>query len=456
MEKQLGENKMGVMPVGKLLLNMSGPMIAAMLVQALYNVVDSMFVSRLNEDALTALSIAFPMQNLMIAVGTGLGVGINAMISRSLGEKQKDLADRYAMQGVFLEGCSYLLFLLIAFTVVKPFIAAQADGITRIAEYGTIYLVICCAGSVGFFAQITFERILQSTGRTMLTMVTQGTGALVNIILDPLLIFGLWGLPRLGVAGAAVATVMGQCVAAGLALACNLKWNHDVQLRLRLLRPHRESLAQILAIGVPSVLMVAIGSVMTFCINKILIVFSSTAVAVFGVYFRLQSFVFMPIFGLNNGLVPIVSYNYGARKRERMEKVIRLAYIAAECIMLVGLLIFQLLPEQLLLIFDASEDMLAIGVPALRIISIAFVAAGICIVSSSICQALGRGIYSLLISFGRQIVVLIPAAYLLAQFGILDLVWVAWLIAEVASLVLSLFYVRRAIGRLDWTELPGA
>lgn len=447
---------MGVMPVGKLLLNMSGPMIAAMLVQALYNVVDSMFVARLNEDALTALSLAFPMQNLMIGLGTGLGVGINAMIARSLGERRVDLANRYAMQGLLLAGCSYLLFLLLAFTVVEPFIAAQADGIVRIADYGTVYLTICCAGSAGFFAQITFERLLQSTGRAMLTMITQATGALVNIILDPLLIFGLWGLPQMGVAGAAVATVIGQCTAAGIGLAFNLKWNHELHLQLRLLRPHKESLLQILAIGVPSVLMVAIGSVMTFCVNKILIVFSSTAVAVFGVYFRLQSFVFMPIFGLNNGLVPIVSYNYGARKQERMQRAIRLSYITAECIMVAGLLIFQLLPAQLLLIFDASEEMLAIGVPALRIISFAFLAAGICIVSSSVCQALGRGMYSLLISFGRQIVVLIPSAFLLAQLHVLDLVWFAWLIAEVVSLALSLFYVRRAIRKLDWTALPDA
>ena len=451
MEKQLTENKMGVMPVGRLLFNMAGPMIVSMLVQALYNVVDSMFVARINENALAALSLAFPMQNLMIAVGTGLGVGMNAMISRSLGEGRNDWANRYAMQGVLLQGIGYLLFLCIGLFGARPFIAMQAGGIEQITDYGTTYLMLCCVLSFGFFLQMTMERILQSTGRTMLTMITQSVGAVINVILDPILIFGLLGAPQMGVAGAAVATVIGQCIAGGLAIFFNLTRNHDVRLHVRLLRPHRESLLQILAIGVPSVLMVSIGSIMTFCVNKILIAFTSTAVAVFGVYFKLQSFVFMPVFGLNNGLVPIVAYNYGARKRERMEGVIRLAFRTAVCIMIVGFLIFQLMPEQLLLLFGASSDMLGIGVPALRIISISFLAAGICVVAGSICQALGRGLYSLLISFGRQIVVLVPAAFLLSRLGILNLVWLAWPIAEGVSILLSLFFVRRTLRTLDWT-----
>ena len=451
MEKQLTENKMGVMPVGRLLFNMAGPMIVSMLVQALYNVVDSMFVARINENALAALSLAFPMQNLMIAVGTGLGVGMNAMISRSLGEGRNDWANRYAMQGVLLQGIGYLLFLCIGLFGARPFIAMQAGGIEQITDYGTTYLMLCCVLSFGFFLQMTMERILQSTGRTMLTMITQSVGAVINVILDPILIFGLLGAPQMGVAGAAVATVIGQCIAGGLAIFFNLTRNHDVRLHVRLLRPHRESLLQILAIGVPSVLMVSIGSIMTFCVNKILIAFTSTAVAVFGVYFKLQSFVFMPVFGLNNGLVPIVAYNYGARKRERMEGVIRLAFRTAVCIMIVGFLIFQLMPEQLLLLFGASSDMLGIGVPALRIISISFLAAGICVVAGSICQALGRGLYSLLTSFGRQIVVLVPAAFLLSRLGILNLVWLAWPIAEVVSILLSLFFVRRTLRTLDWT-----
>ena len=453
MEKQLAENKMGVMPVGKLLVNMAGPMIISMLVQALYNVVDSMFVARISEDALAALSLAFPMQNLMIAVATGLGVGINAMISRSLGERRGDWADRYAMQGILLEGVGYLCFLIIGLFAAGPFIAVQAGGMEQIAEYGTVYLAICSACSFGLFFQIALERILQSTGRTMLTMITQSVGAVINIVLDPILIFGLLGAPRLGVAGAAIATIFGQCVAAALALFFNLTRNHDVRLQFSLLRPHKESLLQILAIGIPSVLMVSIGSIMTFCMNKILIVFSSTAVAVFGIYFKLQSFVFMPVFGLNNGLVPIVSYNYGARKRERMDRAIRLAYIAAVCIMVVGFAIFQLAPTQLLMLFGASEDLLAIGVPALRIISISFLVAGICVVSGSVCQALSKGLYSLLISFGRQIVVLVPAAFILSRFGILNLVWLAWPIAEVASLLLSLYFVRRTVRNLDWTRV---
>lgn len=451
MEKQLAENKMGVMPVGHLLFNMAGPMIIAMLVQALYNVVDSIYVAHLNEDALTALSIAFPMQNLMIAVGSGIGVGMNAMISRSLGERRQEAANRYAMQGILLAIISYAGFLLVGLFLVEPFVVAQAGGIARIEEYAQTYLRICCICSIGFFAQIFMERILQSTGRTMYSMITQSTGAIINIIVDPILIFGMFGFPQMGVAGAAMATIFGQTAAASLAFVFNKKKNHDIQMHLRDLKPHGESIVQILKIGVPSVLMASIGSVMTFCVNKILIAFTSTAVAVFGVYFKLQSFVFMPLFGMNSGLVPIVSYNYGARKKERMDRAIRLAYIAAECIMLVGFSIFQLIPDKLLFLFGGSADMLAIGVPALRIISFSFLVAGICIISSSVCQALGNGVYSLLISFGRQIIVLIPAAFLLAQFGVLELVWLAWPIAEVASIILSLYFVRRARRQLDWS-----
>lgn len=451
MEHQMKENKMGVMPVGKLLFNMAGPMIVSMLVQALYNVVDSIFVAQISEDALAALSLAFPMQNFMIAVGTGLGVGINALISRSLGERRNDLANRYAMQGLLLELISYLIFLGVGLFAAGPFIAAQAAGDSAILDYGTTYLTICCVGSIGFFIQITMERILQSTGRTMYTMATQSIGAVINIVLDPILIFGLLGAPKMGVAGAALATIIGQLIAGALALLFNLKVNHDVRLHPKLLRPDGESIRQILAIGIPSILMVSISSIMVFCLNKILIVFNATAVAVLGVYFKLQSFVFMPIFGLNNGLVPIVSYNYGARKRDRMQRAIRLAYFTAESIMLVGLLLFQLIPDKLLFLFGGSADMLAIGVPALRIISISFVAAGICVVSGSICQALGKGFYSLAISFGRQIVVLVPAAFLLSRLGILNLVWLAFPIAEVASLTLSLLFVRRAIRKLDWS-----
>lgn len=455
MRTEIAENKMGIMPVGKLLVNMAGPMIISMLVQALYNVVDSVFVAQLNEDALTALSVAFPMQNFMIAVGSGIGVGINAMISRSLGERRQEAANQYVMQGLLLAGIGYLMFLLIGLFAVEPFVAAQASGIERIHEYGVIYLSICCTCSFGFFMQITFERILQATGRTMFTMVTQCVGAVANIILDPILIFGLLGFPAMGVAGAAVATVIGQTMAGVLALFMNLKCNPDIQMHIKLMRPNGECLKQILYIGIPSVLMVTISSVMTFCMNKILIGFTATAVAFFGVYFKLQSFVFMPIFGLNNGLVPIVSYNYGARKRPRMERAIRLAYIASECIMIVGFLAFQIVPDKLLLLFDASESMLQIGIPAMRIISISFLCAGISIVSLSISQALGRGMYSLTVSFCRQIIVLIPAAFLLSQLDSLVLVWWAFPIAEVVSITLALLFVRRIIRQLDWSEISG-
>ena len=452
--RELAENKMGVMPVGRLMFNMAAPMVLSMLVQALYNVVDSMFVAQMNEDALTALSLAFPMQNFMIAVGTGLGVGLNAMISRSLGERRQEAANRYAMQGFLLEGISYAVFLLIGLFAVEAFIASQAGGIERVYEYGVTYLRICCACSFGFFLQITAERILQATGRTLYTMFTQCVGAVINIIIDPILIFGLFGFPEWGVVGAAIATVIGQCVAGTLALLINFRCNPDVRFPLRFLRPEPECLKQILYIGIPSILMVTISSIMTFCMNKILIGFTATAVAFFGVYFKLQSFVFMPIFGLNNGLVPIVSYNYGARKRERMEKSVRLAYIVAECIMIVGFLAFQIMPDKLLLLFEASEGLLEIGVPAMRIISISFLAAGISVVSLSVCQALGRGGYSLIVSFCRQIVVLIPAAFLLSQLGRLPLVWIAFPVAEVMSIVLALIFVRRTIHRLDWEKKP--
>ncbi|MEG2481659.1 MAG: MATE family efflux transporter, partial [Clostridia bacterium] len=384
------ENKMGVMPVNKLLLNMSLPMVVAMLVQALYNVVDSVFVSRISEDALTAVSLAFPLQNLMIAVAVGTGVGINALLSRSLGEKNQERVNQTASNGIFLAVLSWLLFLVVGLFFVKPFFASQTQNLV-IREHGEAYLSICCIFSFGLFGQIAFERILQSTGRTVLTMISQSIGALINIVLDPILIFGYFGFPKMGVTGAAVATVFGQIFAMCLSVYLNHKKNHDVVMHLRGFRPNGEVIKRIFAVGLPSIIMQSIGSVMTFCINQILLAFTSTAAAVFGVYFKLQSFIFMPVFGLNNGMVPIISYNYGARRKERIEKTIVLSMLYAEGIMVIGFLLFQFAPVPLLKLFNASDDMLLIGTQALSTISWHFLIAGLCIVAGSVFQALGNG-----------------------------------------------------------------
>ena len=438
------ENKMGVLPVGKLLAGMAVPMMISMLVQALYNIVDSVFVSRLSENAFNAVGLAFPLQSLMIAVGAGTAVGINALLSRSLGEKKQEMADRAAGAGIFLLPiCSYLVFAFIGLFLSRPFFVAQAKAVPEIVEYGVQYTRICLGLSVGIFSQFCFERLLQSTGRTSLAMCTQLLGAIINIVMDPILIFGLCGAPRMGVAGAAVATVVGQIVAAIVGLIVNIKCNHDIHIHRKNIRWDPIVAKEIYRVGIPSIIMQSISSVMTFGMNKILFVFTPTATAVFGAYFKIQSFVFMPIFGMNNGMVPIISYNYGARKPERVKKTIRLAVFYAECIMLVGFCIFQFLPDKLLGLFAASDAMLAIGVPALRIICPHFLLAGAGIVLSSVFQALGNGVFSLTVSICRQLVVLIPAAWLLSHTGEVNMVWWAFIIAEVASLALSLVFMAR-------------
>lgn len=435
------ENKMGVMPINKLIITMSLPMVVSMLVQALYNVVDSVFVSRLSEDALTAVSMAFPMQNLMISVAVGIGVGINAMLSRSLGEKNFDAANKTAENGIFLELIGYILFLLIGIFITKPFFLAQSAS-DEITAMGIEYTGICLIMSFGIFMQIASERILQSTGRTVYTMITQTTGAVINIILDPILIFGLFGMPKMGVAGAAAATVTGQICAAIFATVLNIKCNPDVHISFKGFRPETKYVRTILSVGVPSIIMSSVGSVMTFGMNKILITFSSTAVAVFGIYFKLNSFIFMPVFGLNNGTVPIISYNYGAKNKKRLTKTIKLAIVYAVAMMLAGLALFQLIPDVLLRLFDASDHMLEIGVPALRVISLSFSFAGICIVISSCFQALGHGFLSMFVSIVRQLIVLLPSAFILAKLGGIHAVWWSFNIAEIFSLSLSLIFYR--------------
>lgn len=430
------ENKMGYMPVAKLVTTMSLPMIISMLVQALYNVVDSMFVSRVSENALTAVSLAFPAQNLMIAVATGTAVGVNALLSKSLGEKNFKRANSVAENGILLAFVGFVIFLIFGLFGTGAFIRSQTD-VKEIIDYGSEYLTVCCCFSFGIFGQIVFERLMQATGRTFYTLITQGVGAIVNIILDPIFIFGYFGFPRMEAKGAAVATVTGQVVAFILAVILNKFKNPDVNLNLKKFRPDFKIIGRIYAIGIPSIIMVAIGSLMTYSLNRILISFTETAAAVFGVYFKLQSFVFMPIFGLNNGVIPIVAYNYGAKKRDRVLKAIKVALIFAVSFMMIGFALMQLIPRELLSIFNASDEMMKIGITALRTISFSFIAAGFSIVMSSTFQAFGKGVYSMLISIARQIVVLIPAAYLLAKTGVLANIWWAFPIAEVMSVTVA-------------------
>ncbi len=448
------ENKMGTMPIAKLLFNMSLPMMISMLVQALYNIVDSIFVAKLSENALTAVSLAFPLQTLLIAVATGTGVGMNALLSKSLGEHNYKKANTIASNAAFLYICSYIVFLVLGFTIVKPFYASQIGSADmQIMEYGIDYLSTVMIFSFGLLGQIFFERLLTSTGRTIFSMTSQLCGALTNIILDPIMIFGLLGCPKLGVTGAAVATVIGQCVAAIVACICNHKFNHEIKLNFRGFKPEGHIIGMIYAIGIPSIIMQSIGSVMTYCMNRILIEFSSTATAVFGVYFKLQSFFFMPLFGLNNGITPIIAYNYGARNRKRMLKTIKLSLITAFCLTFIGFICFEGIPQLLLSMFNASEDMLSIGIPALRIIGFHYLIAWFCIVCGTVFQALGKAVFSMLVSIMRQLIVLIPAAYILSRLGGLNAVWWAFPIAELISLTVSLIFFIR-INKTIISKLP--
>ena len=441
------ENKMGTMPVKKLLITMSLPMMASMLVQALYNIVDSIFVSRISEDALTAVSLAFPIQTLMIAVAGGTGVGVNALLSRSLGEKKFKEADRAANMGILLMLLSYVVFALFGIFGSRIFFESQVDAslpnAQEIADYGTSYLQICLIFSFGIMLEMMLERILQATGKTFFTMITQGVGAVVNIILDPILIFGLCGAPRLGIAGAAAATVVGQIIAMSLAVFFNITKNTDVSLSFRKMKPHGTTIGAIYRVGIPSIIMQAIGSVMTYGMNKILAPFSTTAVAVFGVYFKLNSFIFMPVFGLNNGIIPIIAYNYGARKKERIIQTIRFGIAISVSIMFIGMCIFLAIPDKLLLLFDASPEMLKIGKAALRIIATNFMLAGCSIILMSTFQAFGEGIASLMVSVLRQLVVILPAAYILSHVFGLNAIWWSFPIAEVISLIFSATLFKR-------------
>ncbi len=451
MQRPEGENKMGVMPVNRLLLNMAIPIMISMLVQALYNVVDSYFVAQVSQDALNAVSLAFPVQNLMIAVSVGTGVGLNALLSRSLGQGNQEMVNRSAVNGLFLIFLSSMAFVVLGLTCSRLFYTAQTD-IPGIIEYGADYLTICCSLSLGLFTAVCMERMLQATGRTFYTMIAQAVGALTNIILDPILIFGLGPFPRMEVAGAALATVIGQFLGCGVGVFFNLTRNPDIQLSFRGFRPHGPTIKAIYSVGLPGIVMQSIGSVMVFGMNQILIAFTDTATAVFGVYFKLQSFFFMPVFGLCNGMVPIVAYNFGARKPDRIVKTIRLSVMYATILMAVGFAVFQLFPATLLDMFrskdDLAGDLIAIGVPALRIISFSWLLAGFGIICSSVFQALDHGVLSLVSSLVRQLIVLLPAAFLLARlFQSLDVVWLAFPLAELFSCALCAAFIRRVYRR---------
>ena len=436
------ENKMGVMPVGKLLANMAIPMVASMLVQGLYNVVDSIYISRVSESAVTAISLAFPVQNMMIAFSSGIAVGVNALLSKSLGEKNQKMANRAAGNGLSLILIAIALFMLFGFFGARPYYEMQSN-IAETVNGGSSYVSIICIFSIGSFMQIILERLLQSTGRTVLSMITQGTGAIINIILDPIFIFGYFGLPKMGIAGAAVATVIGQCIAASLALYFNINKNPDINLGIKYLKFNGEAVKRIIIVGVPSMIMMAIGSIMNFGMNQIFQSFTETATGVFGIYYKVQSFFFMPVFGLNGATISIVAFNYGAKNKDRMLKAVKLAVMSAMCIMILGLVAFQLIPEVLLGIFNPSEEFMKMGCTAFRIISIHFPIAAVCIALGGVFQALGNGIYSTIVSLGRQLVVLLPAAYLLSLTGNVDNVWWSFIIAEAASLILTMFFFNR-------------
>ena len=454
MSENIQENKMGVMPVPKLLFNMAIPMVVSMLMQALYNIVDSAFVGMYSTHALEAVSIAFPIQNLMIAFATGTGVGINALLSRHLGEKKFEAVDTTANTGLFLAICSYILFAILGLTIVRPFFSMQSD-IAEVVNYGEEYLTVILLCGFGIFGEITNERLLQATGRTVYSMITQGTGAVLNIILDPIMIFGYCGMPALGVKGAAIATVIGQCVAFILALIFNIKVNKEVNIRIsKIFKPQLQEIIKIYEIGIPSIIMTSITSFLTVGMNLILKKFSEDAITVFGVYFKLNSFVFMPVFGLNNGMVPILSYNYGAKKHDRIIKTVRLGMSCAVIYMLAGLAVFEIMPDKLLMIFSASENVMNIGVTALRIIGLSFIFAGIGIVSSTVFQSIGNPLHSLLISVLRQLVIILPVAYLLSLTGSVSNVWWSYPIAEVASFILSVFFLRKTFKKLN-REVPG-
>ena len=432
---------MGVMPVNRLLISMSVPMMISMLVQALYNIVDSMFVARVSEAALAAVSLCYPIQMIMVAVACGTGVGINALLSRYLGEKKQEKASQVAMHGLFCAICNWLVFAVIGLFFSEAFLRLFSDDV-QIIMMGVSYMQICTICSFGVFVQITYERIMQSTGNTIYNMVIQGVGALINIILDPIFIFGLGPVPALGTAGAAIATVIGQIVAMFLGIIITQKKIREIQLSVRGFHIDGMLMKAMYRIAIPAILMQSIMSFMTVMMNMILAPFSEMAVSVFSIYYKLQQFVFMAVLGMNNALIPILSYNYGANQMERIRESIRFALWMSCVIMAIGTVVFQLFPTQLLYLFDAKETLLSIGIPALRTISVSFVFAGISMVLCSVFQALGSPNHSLLVTLLRQMVILLPLAYGFSSAFGLDMCWWSFPITEVLCALLSLYLLR--------------
>ena len=452
-KERLDSRRMGEMHEGKLLLSMAVPMMLSMLVQALYNVVDSIYVAQVSEDCLSALSLAFPAQNIMIGMGTGTGVGVSTLISRALGSRDPKQAGRVAGNAVFLCVCCWLIMAAFGILAAAPFIRSQTD-IDSIRGYGISYLQIVTIGSLFLYLEICVERLLQSTGQMKLSMWTQMVGAVTNIILDPFFIFGWCGLPAMGTAGAAIATVIGQAVGAGVGFLLHFKHNRELLIHVSDLAPDGTIIADVYRIGFPSILMMGISSITNYMMNRILISFTSTAIAVYGVYFKLNSFFFMPVFGINNGLIPIIGYNYGAGKRERIYRSIRWGVLYASLFMFLGFTVFQTAPRLLLAIFNSNETMVRIGIPALRRISISFLPAGFCIVAGSACQALGKSISSFAVSVIRQLLALIPSAYLFALTGNLDMVWWSFPVAEILSLAASFLFLRIALRDMEQRLKP--
>lgn len=436
------ENKMGTMPVVKLIFNMSLPIMFSMLVMALYNIVDSIFVAKISEEALTAVSLAFPIQNLMISFGVGTAIGVNAFLSFCLGQKNQKDVDRTAMNGVFLVFCNFILFLVLGLTCVVPYLKSQTSD-ELIFEYGRQYLMIVTCSGLFVFGEVMFERLLQATGRTLFSMVSQCVGAVTNIIFDPLLIFGIGPFPQLGICGAAIATVSGQILGMTVSIILNLKFNHDINFSLKNILPEARIIKRIYKVGIPSIAMTSITSLIAYCVNLILGQFTMTAVAVYGVFIKMNSFVFMPVFGLNTGIIPIIAYNYGAQKHRRLTNTIRAALVIAFAIMFTGFLVFETIPDRLFMMFSASDEMLAIGVPAFRRIAPSFLGASLAITLSSVFQAFGNAVYSMIVSFSRQLLVFLPSAYLLSLTGNVNNVWYCFIIAEFMSVGMSLFLMRR-------------
>lgn len=435
---------MGVMPVRKLLINMSLPMVISMFVQAMYNLIDSVFVAQIDQDALTAVNMAFPMQSLMIAFQTGLGVGMNALVSRLLGEKRPKDAGRAAIHGLILTLVNYLIFLTVGLTLTRTFYELQSIN-PAVVEYGVEYLSIVCVFGFGLFFQICFERFLQSTGKTVYSMIMQGVGAFINIFLDPVFIFGIpsLGIPSMGVRGAAIATVLGQCIGCTLGGILHFTKNRELKLDFKSFKIDFSTVRKIYAVGVPSILMSALVSVMTYIMNIILKSYEEVAATAFGVYFKLQSFVVMPVFGMNNGIVPIIAYNYGAGKGERIVKTIKLGVCYAVAVMLVGLALFQIFPGFFLGFFKPDEDLLRVGIPALRTLSLSFVFAGASIVMTSAFQALGSGVKSLFVFIVRLLVPTLPLAWLLGKLGGISALWFALPICDLLGVVLAAVFMRR-------------